>query len=51
MKNQDCQWSGALASLESELGRIRQDVDSLIRQMENSIAESDAFIQRFQTSE
>ncbi|WP_328190203.1 DUF2959 domain-containing protein [Marinobacter sp. OP 3.4] len=41
----------AIASLESELGRLRQDVDTLIRQMEDSIAESDAFIQRFQASE
>ena len=41
----------AIASLESELGRIRQDVDTLIRQMEDSIAESDAFIQRFQTTQ
>ena len=40
----------AIAALESELGRIRQDVDSLIREMEASIAESEAFIQRFQTS-
>jgi GH15 family glucan-1,4-alpha-glucosidase len=37
----------AIASLESELGQIRQDVDSLIREMEDSIAESEAFIQRF----
>ncbi|SET32782.1 Protein of unknown function [Marinobacter segnicrescens] len=37
----------AIAALESELGRIRQDVDSLIREMEDAIAESDAFIQRF----
>lgn len=37
----------AIASLESELGRIRQDVNSLIREMEDSIAESEAFIQRF----
>lgn len=40
----------AIAALESELGRIRQDVDSLIREMEASIAESEAFIRRFQTS-
>lgn len=39
----------AIASLESELGRIRQDVDVLIREMEDSIAESEAFIQRFRT--
>ncbi|MFC4257690.1 DUF2959 domain-containing protein [Marinobacter lacisalsi] len=41
----------AIASLESELGRIRQDVDSLIREMEDSIAESDAFIQRFRSQQ
>lgn len=41
----------AIASLESELGRIRQDVETLIRQMEDSIAESDAFIQRFQMTQ
>lgn len=41
----------AIASLESELGRIRQDVDTLIREMEDSIAESDAFIQRFGAGE
>ena len=37
----------SIAALESELGRIRQDVDSLIREMEDAIAESDAFIERF----
>jgi uncharacterized protein YukE len=37
----------SIAALESELGRIRQDVNSLIRKMEDAIAESDAFIQRF----
>lgn len=41
----------AIASLESELGRIRQDVDSLIREMEDSIAESEAFIQRFRAQQ
>lgn len=41
----------AIASLESELGRIRQDVDSLIRDMDASIAESEAFIQRFRDDE
>ena len=41
----------AIASLESELGRIRQDVDSLIREMEDSIAESEAFIQRFRSQQ
>lgn len=40
----------AIASLESELGRIRQDVDVLIDDMERSIAESEAFIRRFQRS-
>lgn len=37
----------AIGALENELGQIRQDVDSLIRDMEASIAESEAFIQRF----
>ena len=37
----------AIGSLENELVSIRQDVDSLIRNMEQSIAESEAFIQRF----
>lgn len=37
----------AIGSLESELGRIRQDVDSLIKNMEESVAESEAFIKRF----
>lgn len=37
----------AIGSLEDELGQIRQDVDSLVRGMEASIAESEAFIQRF----
>lgn len=41
----------AIGALESELGRIRQDVDSLIRDMESSITESEAFIQRFQTTQ
>lgn len=40
----------AIASLESELTRIRQDVNNLIRDMERSIAESEAFIKRFQDS-
>lgn len=39
----------AIGSLEGELGRIRQDVDALIRNMEQSIAESEAFIKRFRT--
>lgn len=37
----------AIGSLEGELGQIRQDVDALIRNMEQSIAESEAFIKRF----
>jgi len=37
----------AIGALENELGQIRQDVDSLVRDMEASIAESEAFIQRF----
>ncbi|RBP32653.1 DUF2959 family protein [Marinobacter pelagius] len=37
----------AIGALENELGRIRSDVDSLIRNMEASIAESEAFIRRF----
>ena len=37
----------AIGSLEDELGQIRHDVDSLVRDMEASIAESEAFIQRF----
>lgn len=41
----------AIGSLENELGRIRQDVDALIQNMEASIAESEAFIQRFQNGQ
>lgn len=37
----------AIGSLENELVGIRQDVDELIRNMEQSIEESEAFIQRF----
>ncbi|MDO6441763.1 DUF2959 domain-containing protein [Marinobacter sp. 2_MG-2023] len=37
----------AIGSLQDELGQIRQDVDSLINEMEASIAESEAFIQQF----
>jgi len=37
----------AIGALENELGRIRSDVDNLIRNMEASIAESEAFIRRF----
>lgn len=34
----------AIASLEGELGSIRSDVDVLVREMEKSIAEANAFI-------
>lgn len=34
----------AIAALEGELGTIRSDVDALIKEMEKSIAEADAFI-------
>ncbi|HLT13576.1 MAG TPA: DUF2959 family protein [Marinobacter sp.] len=37
----------AIGALEHELGKIRSDVDTLIRNMEASIAESESFIQRF----
>jgi SMC interacting uncharacterized protein involved in chromosome segregation len=37
----------AIGSLENELVGIRQDVDRLIRNMEESVAESEAFIRRF----
>ncbi|OZB14476.1 MAG: DNA repair protein [Marinobacter sp. 34-60-7] len=37
----------AIGALETELGRIRSDVNALIENMEVSIAESEAFIQRF----
>lgn len=37
----------AIGSLENELVGIRQDVDALIRNMEQSIEESEAFIRRF----
>lgn len=37
----------AIGSLENELVNIRQDVDKLIRNMEQSVAESEAFIRRF----
>ncbi len=39
----------AIGSLQGELGRIQQDVDALIQNMEASIAESEAFIQRFKS--
>ncbi len=37
----------AIGSLENELVEIRQDVNELIRNMEQSVAESEAFIRRF----
>lgn len=37
----------AIGALEGELGQIRQNVDRLIRDMEASIAESEAFIKSF----
>ncbi|MFO7529942.1 MAG: DUF2959 family protein [Marinobacter sp.] len=37
----------AIGSLENELVSIRQDVDRLIRNMEQSIEESEAFIRHF----
>lgn len=37
----------AIGALENELGQISRNVDSLIRDMEASIAESEAFIKRF----
>ncbi|MEH6354507.1 MAG: DUF2959 domain-containing protein [Marinobacter sp.] len=37
----------AIGALEGELGQIRQNVDSLIRDIEVSIAESEAFIRQF----
>jgi len=37
----------AIGALEGELGQIRQNVDSLIRDMEASIAESEVFIKQF----
>lgn len=37
----------AIGSLENELVTIRQDVDALVRNMEQSVAESEAFIRRF----
>lgn len=39
----------AIGALETELSQIRSDVDNLIRNMEQSIAESEAFIRRFQS--
>ena len=41
----------AIGALENELVGIRQDVDELIRNMEESVAESEAFIQRFREGE
>lgn len=40
----------AIGALEGELGRIRQDVDQLIRQMEVSIKDSEDFIQQFRST-
>ncbi|ODC05435.1 DNA repair protein [Terasakiispira papahanaumokuakeensis] len=40
----------AIGALEGELGHIRQDVDQLIRQMEVSIKDSEAFIQQFRST-
>lgn len=40
----------AIGALEGELGRIRQDVDQLIQQMDMSIKDSEAFIQQFRSS-
>lgn len=39
----------SIGALESELTQIRSDVDTLIRNMETSIAESEAFIQRLRS--
>lgn len=39
----------AIGALETELSQIRSDVDNLIRNMEQAIAESEAFIRRFQS--
>lgn len=41
----------AIGALEQELSQIRSDVDKLIREMEDSIAESEAFIERFQSAQ
>ncbi|WP_339802326.1 DUF2959 domain-containing protein [uncultured Marinobacter sp.] len=41
----------AIGSLRNELVTIRQDVDELIRNMEQSVAESEAFIRRFRQGE
>ncbi len=40
----------AIGALEQELSQIRADVDRLIRDMEDSIAESEAFIDQFRTT-
>ncbi|MGP4843730.1 DUF2959 domain-containing protein [Marinobacter sp. 1Y8] len=39
----------AIGSLETELSQISQDVDALIENMAQSIAESEAFIERFRS--
>ena len=38
----------AIASLQSELGRVEGDVSALIREMEAAIREADAFIVRLE---
>lgn len=40
----------AVASLRPELGRIEADVERLVREMENSIREADAFIKRLEAT-
>ena len=40
----------AIGALEQELSQIRADVDRLIQDMEDSIAESEAFIEQFKTT-
>ncbi len=40
----------AIGALEQELSQIRADVDRLIQDMEDSIAESEAFIEQFRTT-
>lgn len=39
----------AIGALKGELGRIESDVEALISNMQQSIAESESFIARFQT--
>ncbi len=40
----------AIGALEQELSQIRADVDRLIQDMEDSISESEAFIEQFRTT-